>query len=79
MSHPEYNYFHLLNAYYELEINVALGLSAHSTFLALLHKGNLLRWKRPFPMSNRIVNSQRNRHWHYQGSNKPEPNSRDIG
>lgn len=48
------DYRRMLKAYYELGIPGQLGLSAHSVFSALLHKANVLFFKRrPFPMSGK--------------------------
>jgi len=50
---PQFNYFRMKKAYYELGIHQELGLVSHSLFLALLHKANNLHFPRFFRISGR--------------------------
>jgi hypothetical protein len=49
---PQFDYPSLLKTYYELGLPKQIGVSAHSVFLALLHKANSLLFKRFFRISS---------------------------
>ena len=50
---PQFDYFRMKKAYYELAIHQQLGLASHSLFLALLHKANDLHFRRFFRISGK--------------------------
>lgn len=50
---PQFDYFRMKKAYYELAIHQELGLASHSLFLALLHKANDLHFRRFFRISGK--------------------------